>query len=120
MTREEKFAAIVERVPILDGLTDSELAVFVIASYMDSLYKEGVISYVPVEITERGKMAVSLCEEFDFNPTDAELDFFITGLTCPADWDLMKSILVQYRDDREAFLTKIRKFRDGFGDKSSL
>lgn len=112
MTNDEKFNAIIERLsPIGRGLDSDHISMMVIMGYMDFLQKNGLIQS-ECRITQMGKDAVAICDEFDWKPSDKDVDMFINSMLEPPQRAAIRFFIMQLRDNREEFVATMKKFKD--------
>jgi HD superfamily phosphodiesterase len=117
MTTKEKIKAIIERVPMLDNTdTSHQISVMVILGYLNTLSELGLIINTSHDVTPVGKSVIAICEEFDWKPSDADIEMFINSLVKEDDRPAIGHFLRQYRDNRDELLEKIKKFRDTFNE----
>lgn len=116
MTTQEKLKAIIERVKILgEDYTSEYISVMVITSYLSDLSKRGLVMS-GYTVTPFGENVVAVCEEFDWKPTDADIEMFVTEMVAAEDRSVIESFIRQYRDDRGSLLEKIKRFKDSMGE----
>jgi hypothetical protein len=112
MTSEEKLSAIISRVPLLDDtFTAEHISVMMITHYMSTLEKAGIIEG-GYHMTPLGENVVAVCEEFDWKPTDEHLELFLNEMVEEKTRPAFRHFMREYRDNREAFLAKVKKFMD--------
>lgn len=112
MTTQEKLKAILDRVPILDKHYTSEyISMMVVTSYLNALAKTGLLVSSHI-ITPLGENVVAVCEEFDWKPSDQDIEMFLNEFVVSEDRPGFRHFIKQYRDNRDEFLEKIRKFKD--------
>ena len=110
MNKEEKFKAIIDRLgEIAKDFKPIHISVMVIMDYMNTLFKDGIINEGEVQITSVGTDAVSLCTEFDWKPTDAEIVSFCKDMVEEESLQPFVMMLINMRDDRENFLKNAKK-----------
>lgn len=112
MTKEQKFQTIVDRFKLENlpfDITPIHLSTMVILDYMDVLFNNGLIYEKPLEITEMGKKALALCQEFDWKPTNTEIVNFCKEMIDKTQVDIFIIELKSLRDDRETFLKNAKK-----------
>lgn len=115
MTKEEKYKAIMERAPAIPkNYEPIHLSFMVITGYLDELVKEGLVVSAH-SVTSKGKDAVCICEEFDWKPTDEEIDLYISEFV-PIDSQAELSFFIKkYRDDKVKLIEKFKKFKKDNG-----
>lgn len=112
MTTEEKRKAIIQRISVLDDtFTNQHISFILILAYLRDLAKEGIISGGQYALSNIGGDAVAICEEFDWKPTDADIDLFLTEAVIQDDVPTFKYYLTEYRDNRSELLGKIKRFK---------
>jgi hypothetical protein len=113
MTAQEKLKAILDHVPILDKHYTSEyISMMVITSYLNDLEKSGLL-VSSHSITPLGKNVVAVCEEFDWKPSDQDIELFLDEMVEPDQHQAFRHFIKKYRDNREELLEKIRRFKKG-------
>lgn len=113
MTTEEKTKAILERIKC-EGVFDEPeqtVSVMVIIHYLDQLSKLGLVECA-FNMTEMGGKVASICEEFDWQPSDEDVLRFVNEMMEEPDRAAFAYMIKRYRDDREGLLEEIRKFRE--------
>lgn len=112
MTSEEKLAAIIDRVPVLDEtFTAEHISVMMITNYVSTLAKAGIIEG-GYQMKPLGENVVAVCEEFDWKPTDEHIELFLAEMVAEKTRPAFRKLLTEYRDNREDFLVKVKKFKD--------
>lgn len=115
MTEQEKLKAIKERVPLLDEtITAQHVSFMLIVGYLNALYKEGMVTQGEYGVTPLGENVIAVCEEFDWKPSDNDIETFIAEMTPPEDHEAFRHFLFQYRDNRIELMEKIKRFKDDF------
>ena len=115
MTNDEKFTAIVERLKAERWLVEENMiSVMVIISYLDKLEKLKLVECA-FNMTPLGKNISAICEEFDWQPTDAQVQQFVTEMV-EDDGESQAAMIYmvrEYRDNREKLLDDIERFKSG-------
>lgn len=119
MNTLEKLKAIMERLKAPEGASKSDigpqnLSFMLIMQYMDALSKLGLVDGTH-GITQHGKDFISVCEEFDWKPTDEELLSFVEEMIPPQDRPAIFYFLTQQRDNPEGLKKKIQESKDSEG-----
>lgn len=113
MTEQEKFKAIKERAPLLDDtITAQHVSFMLIVGYLNALYKEGMVTQGEYDVTPLGENIIAICEEFDWKPSDNDIETFIAGMIPLEDHSSFRYFLFQYRDNRMELMEKIKRFKD--------
>jgi len=114
MTNDEKFTAIVERLKAENWLDNEHMiSVMIIISYLDKLQELGIVEY-PFNLTPLGKNITAICEEFDWQPTDAQIQQFVSEMV-DDDEEYQESFILtirEYRDNREKLLDKADRLKN--------
>ena len=112
MTSEEKLSAIIGRVPVLDDtFTAEHISVMMITHYVSSLAKAGIVEG-GYHMSPLGENVVAVCEEFDWKPTDEHLEMFLEEMVVEQTRPAFRHLIREYRDNREEFLAKVKKFME--------
>lgn len=116
MNTQEKFDAIMERLHAPEGATMEDikpknLTFMVLMGYMDILNKMGMVANTH-GITDNGKKFISMCEEFDWKPTDDEILSFVEELIPPDQRSAIFYFLSQLRDNPDGLKEKVQKAKD--------
>ena len=110
MTREEKFQAILSRAKKYEEfITPDHISIVMITSYIDDLTKHGLIANRRFSLSGIGKDLTALCDEFDWQPTDTDINQFVEQMVDPQDQEKFSTYLFRYRDDRAGLLEDIKK-----------
>ena len=110
MTQEEKFKEIVERIgPSAAQFQPVHLSVLILLGYMEELFNNGIIHEGPVEVSETGKEATAICQEFDWQPSDVDIVTFCKDLVLENQNAPFVMMLRAMRDDKETFLKNAKK-----------
>ena len=111
MTNEEKIKAIIERVNLkYQSLSAEMIPVMVIISYIDKLSKKKVIDTTfdtTFEITESGEFVSTICEEFDWKPSDSDIVDFVVAMVEESEREIFAVLIQRYRDDRDGLFQDI-------------
>jgi len=113
MTQEEKLNAIRNRAGEYGETMDPlHLSLMMVMGYMNALQELNLIT-TPFELPEKGKIFLSICEEFDWLPSDQEIDMFLKELV-PGDIHTeIYGLICLYRDKREELLKKVNTQKKG-------
>jgi hypothetical protein len=115
MTNDEKFTAIVERLKAKEWMVEENMiSVMVIISYLDKLEKMKLVECA-FNMTPAGNNIAAICEEFDWRPTDAQIQQFVTEMV-EDDGEsrvAMAYMVRMYRDNREKLIDEVERFRNG-------
>ena len=112
MTNEEKFNAIIERIKSKNiDLDPTHISAMVIIGYLIDLTKLGVIQTEFV-ITPLGKSVQSICEEFDWKPSDDDIKSFVMEMASKQDRAPMIFMILKYRDNKEGLLEDIKNNKE--------
>ncbi len=104
MTEEEKLDAIYLRWPGEDKLKDPNYLSFtVITNYMNILMEHGIIHGEVFQISEKGKDFASVCNEFDWKPSDDMIASFVSQFIRKKDQIKIGRLLMTLRDDGDRF-----------------
>lgn len=111
MTDEEKFKAIVARAS-LGGWADDPMiiSVMVIVYYLDQLKTLGIIDSV-FKLTDTGKRVASICEEFDWKPSDDDITKFVNEMVDEEFRPSMERMIRRYRDDKNSLIEDVNKMQ---------
>jgi hypothetical protein len=110
MTREDKFKIIVDKLGDAAAEFQSiHLSVLILMGYMETLFKNGIIHESPVETTEIGKQALTLCDEYNWNPSDTEIVEFCQNMVDKSQLESFVIMLREMRDNQEKFLENAKK-----------
>lgn len=113
MTNEEKFQGIIERMKkIGEDLDPHHVSVMVIIGYLDALQKKGLIECA-FNMTPVGNKIMSICDEFEWKPSDVEVRNFVNEMVDEQDRPAFGYMIKRYRDDREGLFEEIERFREG-------
>jgi len=82
MTKKEKLKAINERLKDLTLDNEHMVSVLLIGHYLDKMAKKGLVE-APYSFTDMGSRVASICEEFDWEVTDEEIQQFCEELVPP-------------------------------------
>jgi len=118
MTNEEKFTAIIERLKMNGQEFDSaHISTMVIIGYMNELAELGLIE-TAFTMTSAGKNVNSVCQEFDWKPSDQEIKDFVMAMVDEQDRHGFIFILQKYRDNKQRFMDEYNKFKQSDSEKS--
>lgn len=107
MSNEEKFKAIIDRLKMHGWFDTPEfISVFMIIHYMQQLQQKGVIECA-FTITDSGKNIISVCEEFDWKPSDNDIYKFVNEMIDESDRLPFIYLIKQYRDNKDSLLKEI-------------
>lgn len=110
MTKPEKLKAITDRLgEKAKDFQSIHISVLIIMGWMEALFKAGVISEGPTEITETGQEVIALCDEFDWKPSDTEIVTFCKDMVQKEQLESFVLMLREMRDNQKQFLTNARK-----------
>jgi len=113
MTTTEKFNAIKTRMGEHgEGFTPRHLSVIILNGYIQVLKEKGLVKDGQYGVTQKGQNLIAILEEFDWQPTDADIADFVQVMAMPECFDAFYSLLRSYRDDREALLKEIDNYSD--------
>lgn len=102
MTNDEKFIAIVERLKAEDWCDEpAYISVLVIINYLDELQKLGLIYGVSCSMTERGKRVAAIVDEFNWSPSDEEIDRYVNDMVEKENQNTFSFLIKRYRDHKE-------------------
>lgn len=113
MTNEEKLEAIRDRLPkemVDENFSPEFLSIMTIYNYLDRFHKEGLI-ISPSMVTPKGKIFASICEEFDWQPSNQIIAMFVNEQIDESEREAIADMLINFRDDREKFLKLVKKLR---------
>ena len=112
MTNDEKFQGILERLKQTGSDFDPHhISVMVIISYLDDLQSKGLVECA-FTMTPMGKKIATICDEFDWKPSDVEVRNFVDEMVENEDRLGFSYMIKRYRDDREGFFEEVKKFRE--------
>lgn len=116
MTDKQKFKAIVERLKA-DGWCDDPdyISIMMIIHYLDQLQEHGLVTCA-FNMTEAGKRVASICEEFDWKPSDKDIAKFVNEMVENDSKDGFFYMIKRFRDDREKLLEEVKKFKETNGE----
>jgi len=107
MTNDDKFKAIVERLNAQDWCnTPLYISIMVIISYLVDLKERGLID-CEYEITELGKKITSVCEEFEWKPSDEHIKQFVNDTIDDSEKLAFECMICKYRDNKEELIKEI-------------
>ena len=113
MNTEEKFKAIMESMPAIPrDFTPLYLSFIVITGYLDELEKQGFIVSAHA-VTDTGRSVIATCQEFDWTPTDIDIDMYVEAFVPPDSQGGIKFFLKEYRDNPDSLLEKLEKIKRG-------
>lgn len=108
MTKKQKFNAIVERIKAEGWCTDPlYISVMMIVNYLTELQKLGVVECA-YETTPIGRNVSAICEEFEWAPSDEDINQFVTEMIEKEYRNLFTHVIKQYRDNKEEFIKSIK------------
>lgn len=112
MTDKQKFEGIVERLKA-EGWCDDPMfiSIMVIIGYMNELQKLGLMD-CPYALAESGRKIITTTEEFDWKPSDDDINRFASELVDGQDQSPIVFMLRRWRDNKEEFLDEVKKFRE--------
>jgi hypothetical protein len=111
MTNDEKFNAIIDRMKSFGiDLDPSHVSAMVIIGYLTNLTELGLIQ-TEFKITPLGKNVQSICEEFDWKPSNDDIKAFVMEMAEDTDRAPMMFMILKYRDDREGLIEEVKKFK---------
>ena len=111
MTDKKKFDAIVKRIRAEGWLDDPNyISVIVIVGYLDKLEEAGLVTNV-FNLSPAGKKIISICEEFDWKPSDAEIQVFVNEMVESSSKSEFVFILKQFRDNYNGLTEKLKKYK---------
>jgi hypothetical protein len=113
MTPEEKFQAIIQRVPVLSDFTPTHISCMVITRYLEMMADEGLVSGKEYAVTPLGKNVMSIIEEFDWKPTDEDIEMYVSDMVPAPSQDAIRFFIKELRDNREEFMERVRRFKSG-------
>ena len=107
MTKKEKLEAITIRLKEINVDIDvNMISCLVISKYFSDFQKKDLIGGELV-MSDSGLRVVSICEEFEFHPTDKEIKEYIDELVSSDDNNKLIEMLIDYRDNPVEFMEKI-------------
>lgn len=110
MTKEEKFTEIINRLgEKAKDFKPIHLSIIVIMGYLTTLEENGFISGGEVKVTTSGNDALSLCNEFDWTPTDSEIASFCKDMVEVNEIETILMMLLKMRDDKKSLLSSFKK-----------
>ena len=120
MDRQEKIKAIVERAKILQKsdieIDSAYLSMLTICGYIDKICSAGLMVENPYKVTESGKDVIAICEEFDWQPSNEEINMFVIAMVPKPEQIPIAWMLTEYRDKREEFIEFSKKSKNNFGN----
>ena len=112
MTKSEKIAAILARLKKENtDIAEAHISAMVITGYLDDLSRAGIIESA-YAMTPVGRSVRSICEEFDWKPTDEDLVAFVSQMVGPEERLGFLYMLKKYRDDRNGLLQEYKEIID--------
>jgi hypothetical protein len=112
MTKPEKIKAILARLKKENAdIAEAHISAMVITGYLDDLAQAGIIESA-FAMTPVGRSVRSICEEFDWKPTDEDLIAFVSNMVGPEERVGFLFMLKKYRDDRTGLLTEFKAMMD--------
>lgn len=110
MTREEKLQIIKDRLgKPAASFTPFHVSMLIIIGYLETLRVNGIIADGEVETTSIGKDALSICQEFDWKPSDPEIVSFCKDMVSSEQLTPFVIMLRQMRDNPTEFLENAKK-----------
>jgi hypothetical protein len=110
MTREEKFQIIIEQLgSAASQFQPIHLSVLTLFGYMDTLFENGIIAEKPVEIHESGQVALKICQEHGWQPSDPEIVKFCKDMVEEGSISTILLALRELRDNPDEYLEKAKK-----------
>jgi len=107
MTKREKLKEITSRLKEINVEIDTDMiSCLVISKYCADFMKKNIIEGELI-VSENGLKVVSLCEEFDWKPTNKEIKEYVDGLVSTEDNEKLIEMLIEYRDDSVGFMEKV-------------
>ena len=115
MTKEDKLAAIVDRIHTKSiDINSKSLSALMLSGYVDALAKAGIFAH-GLNVTSSGQDVISICEEFEWEPDDNDIIEFAKEVTNSAeDQPSLICLLKLYRNDRNKLMKEFadRKNRE--------
>jgi hypothetical protein len=113
MTTDEKFDAIIDRLKSMGSdFTPKELSNIVLLGYIDLLIQRSILQRDGgLKLSTIGKSAQAICDEFEWIPSDTDIDDFVDNSVQTSARPALKSFLSQCRDHREDFLETIDRLK---------
>lgn len=119
MTKKQKYEAIIERLrnkgiefpKVEDNKKSSDehyLSFMVILGYIRDMSDKGILN-CEIVLADKGKDVSSICQEFDWKPSDNDIIGFVTEMIEEVDRKTIAYLIEQYRDNKEEFLKIIKK-----------
>jgi hypothetical protein len=112
MNKQEKLTAILERLKEKGAsIDDGHISAMVIAGYLNDLGKLGLIESA-FDLTDSGRMIRSVCEEFDWKPSDDEIKAFVMEMVEPKEQAPFMFMIRKWRDDREGLKEDFKQVQE--------
>jgi hypothetical protein len=109
MTTQKKIDAILERLKLENtDINTPHISMMVIIQYLVQLEKTGVIE-CGFAMTPLGSAVASVCEEFDWKPTDQDVFRFVNDMVEEKERLAFAFMIKRWRDDREKLLQEIKE-----------
>jgi hypothetical protein len=115
MTDEEKIAGMKAMAPHLIG-PDKERGFFswiVFMGYLDYLIENGIITQGQYMMSSKGKDLLSVCDEFEWKPSDFELAAYVNHLFSESEDNKVKIIdmMMNLRDTPNGFRKMVKEIK---------
>lgn len=115
MTKEEKRKAIIQRIPVLDDtFTDQHISFILILAYLEELAKMGIVGGGKIHLSNMGANAVAVCEEFDWKPTNEDIELFLSAQSEPECIEMLRFFITEYRDNRDKVVESVKTFKEKY------
>jgi len=108
MTNEEKRTGIIERFKS-DSIDFDPLmlSALIITKYLFDFQELGILEGT-IKIEESGKKIIDIINEFNWLPSDSEIEEFISNLVSSADNKSLITMVKAYRNNPQEFISKIK------------
>jgi len=109
MTKNQKYKQIIDRLKQQNiEFDEGMLSCLIITSYL-SKFQELNLLEGSVSITNMGRAVTSVCQEFDWQPSNQEITECVNVLVETNDNEKLIELLILYRDNPEQFLENYNK-----------
>ncbi len=115
MTKKEKFNAIAQRCKFNSTIKPIHVSVLMILNYMDKFREKGMIDgAIGGVLTGKGQNIQSVFEEFEWIPTDADIELFGKDMIDDPDTRMKTMVLLKaYRDRGDTLFDDFEKSKKG-------